>query len=193
MKPIYTGLVGAAFLALTGVAAQADCAADLAAMTGGDHGGGISKDGSLAPLEGADSTTSGTAANDATASTGAAADSGTAADTDSAAAGDSTAGASGATSGAASTDTAAAGDGGGIAKDGTHTPLEGADGQQPGVAMSGADAQAQQEGKPTASEQAAGSAGGSDRDMHIEQARAALAAGDEAACMKHLEEAKAAS
>ena len=35
MKPIYTGVVGAALLAMTTVAAQADCAAELASLTEG--------------------------------------------------------------------------------------------------------------------------------------------------------------
>lgn len=157
MKPIHTGVLGAAMLVLTSLTAHADCAADLAAMTGhAAHGEGISKDGSLAPLESANSA--------AAPATGA--------------------------------DTAAAAPeatgGNGIAKDGSHTPLEGAGGQQPGVAMSGADAQAQQEGKPTAAEQAEGGAGGSAR-THLEDARAALDAGDEATCRKHLEEARSAS
>lgn len=177
MKPIHAGVVGAAMLALTTLSAQADCAADLAAMTEGTghaqghdaaaHDGGISKDGTLAPLE---------SPAEAAASSAAPA----------------------AGSGMASAPDAGGNEGnGGIAKDGSHAPLEGAGGPQPGVAMSGADAQAQQEGKPTAAEAAAGAtaetAGGSDRDTHLREARKALDAGDEAACMKHLEEAKAAS
>ena len=58
--------------------------------------------------------------------------------------------------------------------------------------MSGADAQAQQEGQPTAAEQAAGSAGAdpSAREAHIQAARDALAAGDEDACMMAVEAAQ---
>lgn len=155
MKPIHTGVLGAAMLVLTSLTAHADCAADLAAMTGhAAHNGGISKDGSLAPLESAKSAA------------------------------------------AAGADTAAAPaapKGEGIAKDGTHAPLEGPSGPQPGVAMSGADARAQQDGRPTAAEQAAGAVGGSARDTHLEKARAALDTGDEEACMKHLGEARSAS
>ncbi|MCZ0960272.1 hypothetical protein [Paracoccus benzoatiresistens] len=164
MKPICTGAIAAALLALTTVSAQADCAAELARMTegGAAAGGGISKDGSLAPLEGGDSA-SGTDASGAGAS-----------GTDMAASG-----------------TAAAEGGEGIAKDGSHTPMESAGGQQPGVAMSGADAQAQQEGQPTAAEQATGAAAGhSARDAHMKAARDALAAGDEDACMKALQAAE---
>ena len=70
-------------------------------------------------------------------------------------------------------------------------PLEDASGQQAGVAMSGADAQAQQEGQPTAAEQATGAAGdASTRDAHIQAARDALAAGDEDACMKAVQAAQ---
>jgi hypothetical protein len=97
-----------------------------------------------------------------------------------------------ATTGAASTGTASAEGGEGIAKDGSHMPLEDASGQQQaGIAMSGADAQAQQQGEPTAAEQAAGVSGGSatggdqsTREAHIQAARDALAAGDEDTCMK---------
>ncbi|MDQ1900997.1 hypothetical protein RAH32_11135 [Paracoccus sp. WLY502] len=231
-----TGIVGAALLAMTAVSAQADCAAELARLTEGGASGsasqGISKDGSLAPLEGAsDAAATGSAAtgamstdtatSDATA-TGAAtaasassdpaaagaADTAEAAGMNSAAPDGSTSADTAATgmastdtaaSGTASTDTAAAG-GEGIAKDGSHMPLEDASGQQAGVAMSGADAQAQQEGQPTAAEQAMGeqastghSAGAGDhstRDAHIQAARDALAAGDEEACMKAVQAAQ---
>ncbi|MBL3673151.1 hypothetical protein JL111_06565 [Paracoccus sp. KCTC 42845] len=87
----------------------------------------------------------------------------------------------------------------GIAKDGSHAPLEGDSGQQAGIAMSGADAQAQQEGQPTATEQATAAAtnGGSTeassdastREAHIQAARDALAAGDEDTCMKAVQAA----
>lgn len=179
MKVMSTGLVGAALLAMTAVSAAADCAAELARLTGEEGATqGISKDGSLAPLEGASDAAPGTDAS-------AAADTAEAAGMNSAAPA-----ADGAASGGAATDTAAAGDGR-IAKDGTHMPLEDAGGAQPGVAMSGADAQAQQEGQPTAAEQAAGA--GTDqsaRDAHIQAARDALAAGDEEACMSAVEAAR---
>lgn len=162
MKPIRTGIVGAALLALTTVSAQADCAAEIARLTAGEDtsGGGISKDGSLAPLEGA---------------------------ADAAAVGDAAASAATDMSPPADND---AGDGAGIAKDGSHVPLETAGSAQPGIAMSGADAQAQQEGRPTAAEQAAGDTpDGSSRDIHIQAARDALAGGDEDACMRAIEAA----
>lgn len=171
MKPIRTGVVGAALLALTTVSAQADCAAEIARITTGAVASeGISKDGSLAPLEGAPDAAAG-------------ADAAAATETAAAAGMDS----------AAPPDAASADSGAGIAKDGSHVPLQSAGGQQPGIAMSGADAQAQQEGQPTAAEQAAGAvANQSTRDTHIQAARDALATGDEDACMKAIEAAQAA-
>lgn len=189
MKPICTGLVGAALLALTTVSAQADCAAEIARVTAGAGASeGISKDGSLAPLEEASDTNAGATAD--AAATGAAAASGM--------------------SPAAPATEAGAGAGEGIAKDGSHVPLETAGGAQPGVAMSGADAQAQQAGEPTAAEQAANNADagqaaddaaagqaaddGADlsaREAHVQAARDALAAGDEEACMMAIRAADA--
>lgn len=184
MKPMFTGAVGAALLALTTVAAEADCAAEIARLTTGGEtsGGGIAKDGSLAPLEGTSDAAAGTDA--------AATDADAAAD---AAAATETAAAAGMTS-AAPTDGATGSDGEGIAKDGSHVPLETAGGAQPGVAMSGADAQAQQKGEPTAAEQAAGDAtdSRSTREVHIQAARDALAAGDEETCMKAIQAAESA-
>ncbi|TBN42814.1 hypothetical protein EYE42_04685 [Paracoccus subflavus] len=181
---MFTGVVGAALLALTTVAAQADCAAEIARLTTGGEtsGGGLAKDGSLAPLEEASDTASDTDA--AAMDTTAAAD---------AAAATETAAAAGMNS-AAPTDGASAEGGEGIAKDGSHVPLETAGGAQPGVAMSGADAQAQQEGEPTAAEQAAEGATDSQstREVHIQAARDALAAGDEETCMKAIEAAESA-
>jgi hypothetical protein len=81
----------------------------------------------------------------------------------------------------------AAGAGEGVAKDGSQMPL----GADPGVATSAQDAQAQQTGGDTAAEQAMGSAGGGDaRAQAISRAEAALAQGDEEACMEALEEAR---
>lgn len=212
MKPITTGIVGATLLAMTAVSAQADCAAELARLTeGGSASGsaseGISKDGSLAPLEDAsDAATTGAAETAGAAGMNSAAPEGSTS-TDTAATGSTSTDM--AASGSALTDTAAGGTGstdaaaaGGerIAKDGSHTPLEDASGQQAGVAMSGADAQAQQEGQPTAAEQATGDhasaghsadAGGqSARDAHVQAARDALAAGDEDACMQAVQAAQ---
>lgn len=77
----------------------------------------------------------------------------------------------------------------GVSKDGGTMPLE----ASPDVATSAEDAQAQSEGGETAAAQAAGAAGGGEetRQTAINQARAALAAGDEAACMEAVERAKA--
>lgn len=80
---------------------------------------------------------------------------------------------------------------GGISKDGSHAPL-GADAE---LATSGQDVEAQQEGDATAATQAdAGSSGDghdTDRQAALDKAQAALDAGDEAACMEALNEAKA--
>lgn len=183
MKATFTWVAGGAFLALTAVSAQADCAAELARLTeGGAAAEGISKDGSLAPLEGAPDAAAGTdAAATEAADTAEAAGMNSAAPTP-----------EGAADGAASTDTAGSDGGEGIAKDGTHVPLEDASGQQAGVAMSGADAQAQQEGQPTAAEQASGGATmeHSGREAHIQAARDALAAGNEDACMEAVKAAQ---
>lgn len=109
-------LILSAALCLAATSASADCAAELARLQGG-----ISKDGSLAPLEQPQA---------------------------------------------------------GIAKDGTTAPLN----ADPGIATSPADVQAQQDGAPTAAENAA-----EGRDAAIERARQAMAAGDEAGCMDALQ------
>jgi len=78
----------------------------------------------------------------------------------------------------------------GVAKDGSQIPL----GTDANVAMSAEDAQAQQKGGKTAAEQAAGSPGGgsaSAREEALSRAQAALDSGDEAGCMKAVEEARA--
>lgn len=181
MKTTLTWVAGSAFLAMTAMSAQADCAAELARLTGGETASeGISKDGSLAPLEGS---------SDGAAAAGASA-------TDSAT---ETAADAGMNSAAPTASGEASADAEGIAKDGSHAPLEGDSGQQAGIAMSGADAQAQQEGQPTATEQATAAAtnGGSTeassdastREAHIQAARDALAAGDEDTCMKAVQAA----
>lgn len=74
-----------------------------------------------------------------------------------------------------------------IAKDGSTAPLEEAGDAVPDQATSAQDAQAQQEGEPTAAAQASGQTGGSDRAAALNEARRALEAGDEAACMAALE------
>lgn len=76
----------------------------------------------------------------------------------------------------------------GAGKDGSLTPM----GESPEVATSSQDAQAQSEGGETAAEQAMGGTdeGGASRQAAIDEARAALANGDEAGCAAALERAK---
>lgn len=176
MKYSMTWMAGCAICAFAGMA-QADCAADLArftdtaAMTGDSAGAasggteGIAKDGSLAPLEqpaGAD-----TQADAPEASADASSDMPAADGADSAS-------------------------GEGIAKDGSLAPLEGTE-AEPGtaVAMSGSDVQAQQEGEPTAAEEAEGDEAMPDRDSLIADAEHALAEGDEAACQEAVDQLEA--
>lgn len=74
------------------------------------------------------------------------------------------------------------------AKDGAGLPL----GVSPAQAMSGADAQAQQGGAPTAAEESRGAARPANaRDAAITTAREALAAGNESACLNALQAAAA--
>lgn len=181
MKYSMTWMAGCAICAFAGMA-QADCAADLArftdtaAMTGDNTGAasggteGIAKDGSLAPLEqpaGDD-----TQADAPDASADASSDM-PAADMPAA-------------------DGADSASGEGIAKDGSLAPLEGTE-AEPGtaVAMSGSDVQAQQEGEPTAAEEAEGDEAMPDRDSLIADAERALAEGDEAACQEAVDQLEA--
>lgn len=160
----YTLLASAAFLAVTAGAAAADCAEELAMLTGesagasADASGGeeISKDGSLAPLEEAGNEGGGT---------------------------DAAAAAPGASSGmeAEAHDSAAEGEGE-IAKDGSTAPLEDEAGSSATVATSPQEIEAQQDAN--ASHDMA-----HDEDA-IARARAALEAGDEEACMEALSEAR---
>ncbi|WP_408593054.1 hypothetical protein ACIPCF_01490 [Paracoccus marcusii] len=176
MKYSMTWMAGCAICAFAGMA-QADCAADLArftdtaAMTGDSadaaSGGteGIAKDGSLAPLEqpAGDDTQADAPEESADASS----------DMPAADGADSTSGE-------------------GIAKDGSLAPLEGTE-AEPGtaVAMSGSDVQAQQEGEPTAAEEAEGDEAMPDRDSLIADAERALAEGDEAACQEAVDQLEA--
>ncbi|MFC3838667.1 hypothetical protein [Paracoccus rhizosphaerae] len=216
-----TMLAGCAICALA-TAAQADCAEDLARLTGepataGDSAG-ISKDGSLAPLETPD-TAEATAATDMEADsnddadmaasgsssdmTTPASDPGDMADDAGAEADDGATMASDADTeagdGAAMASDEDAASGEAIAKDGSLAPLETEGGDaSTDVAMSAQDAAQQQEGNPTAAQEAeAGDAdaetdmasGSSpDRDALIEEARSALAAGDEDACRAALDQ-----
>ena len=136
-------LIASAVLALGTVPALADCREELAQLQGG-----VSKDGSMAPLQ---------SPGEATPQQGSAA-----------------------ATGAESTE--------GVAKDGTGTPL----GTDPNLATSAEDAQAQSQGGDTAAAQAAGTgdAGGTEKPDALARAQAALDAGDEAACMAAVEEAK---
>ncbi|QXI62623.1 hypothetical protein CP157_00297 [Paracoccus marcusii] len=181
MKYSMTWMAGCAICAFAGMA-QADCAADLArftdtaAMTGDSTGTasggteGIAKDGSLAPLEqpaGADTQADAPEASADASSDMPAADMPAADGADSAS-------------------------GEGIAKDGSLAPLEGTE-AEPGtaVAMSGSDVQAQQEGEPTAAEEAEGDEAMPDRDSLIANAERALAEGDEAACQEAVDQLEA--
>ncbi|MCG6112269.1 MAG: hypothetical protein MEQ74_08800 [Paracoccus sp.] len=177
MKSSITWLTGCAVCAFAGMA-SADCAEDLARLTSETGMGaetaastaaeagsaeGIAKDGSLAPLETPDANSG--AATDATSE------------------------APDAASPDASQDTAD----GGIAKDGSLAPLEVTEAEAgTEVAMSGQDVQAQQNGEPTAAEAAEAAAPDAeptaDRDDLIEEARTALAAGDEDACRAAVEQ-----
>lgn len=174
MKSSITWLTGCAVCAFAGMA-SADCADDLARLTsetgmGAETGAsmapeaesveGIAKDGSLAPLETPD------------ADTGAATD--TTEDPPD----------------AASSDASEATADGEIAKDGSLAPLEGTEAEAgTEVAMSGQDVQAQQDGEPTAAEAAASDAEPTaDHEGLMEEARTALAAGDEEACRAAVEQ-----
>ncbi len=174
MKSSIVWLTGCVVCAFAGMA-SADCAEDLANLnskTGmgaetsastaseGEPVEGIAKDGSLAPLEMLDADKG--AATDATAD---------ALD-------------------AATSDTSEATADGEIVKDGSLAPLEGTEAEAgTEVAMSGQDVQAQQDGEPSAAEAAASDAEPTaDRDGLMEEARTALAAGDEEACRAAVEE-----
>ncbi|HVL20768.1 MAG TPA: hypothetical protein VM422_07315 [Amaricoccus sp.] len=74
----------------------------------------------------------------------------------------------------------------GAGKDGSLAPM----GANPDLATSGQDAQAQSEGGETAAAQAAGASGSDTRQSALDEARAALAKGDEAGCMAAVEKAK---
>lgn len=181
----YRATMASCALALIGTTAMADCAADLAELSAGASGGGqgISKDGSLAPLEAPDAEAGGgNAASTAEPNT----------ENSSVVTGGTT----------ATSETAGVGGVGeeGIAKDGSLAPLEGTEaGSDTAVAMSGQDAEAQQRGDQTAAESAEGGAspsgdaasgavgatfakGSAQHSALIVAAQAALDAGSEEAC-----------
>lgn len=183
-------LVASLTLVATGTA-YADCAADLAKFEAETSAAadGIAKDGSLAPLQGdtATGTTAGTATTGTTTTGTTAPADATTADTAATSTADTTAGTTtGTTTGAGD-----AADGNEIAKDGSTAPLESTSGASSDVAMSGQDAQAQQEGQATAAQQAQAESGTDARATALQEARAALAAGDEAACQEALKRAAA--
>jgi hypothetical protein len=165
MKPhhLIAATAFTAGLALSATTAIADCASELESLAG------VSKDGAAAPLaEGATPQTGATTSSDASK-----ADAGKAGDlmpmgenTDVA---------------TSAEDAQAQSEGGETA---ASQAMDDADGDE--------DAQAQGEGGETASSQAMGAAGGDEagRQGAINEARAALAAGDEDACLAALEKAK---
>ncbi|TJZ90337.1 hypothetical protein FA743_15535 [Paracoccus gahaiensis] len=150
---LHTTLMASCALALIGTTAMADCAEDLARLQGANAEGGasegIAKDGSLAPLETPE--TDSTAAPMDSTSDDMAADSGdmTASDDMAAETGDGA---------ATDTDMAASDEDeidGGIIQDGSLAPLQGTEAESgTPVATSGQDVAAQQEGAPTAAEEA---------------------------------------
>lgn len=191
MKPHSILLASCAVFAISTVAATADCADELAAMTGGAASagveGGISKDGSMAPLETEAEAGAETGIGTTTTTGGAT----TTATTD----GTTTAGRADAEASSASGDAE-----GGIAKDGSLAPLEedagtsSTEGASAGVATSAQDAQSQQDGGETAAAEAqAASDDASDtpeRTAALDRAHAAMEAGDEEGCMAAVEEAR---
>jgi len=145
-------MAGCALWALGPAPALADCRSELAAFETGrvSNTGGISKDGSLAPLQ-APATNSAKPGSSATAADGT---------------------------------TRAPTPEGGVAKDGTRAPLDAMSSQ----AMSGQDAQAQQAGDPTAAEtaQTKDQTVEANPDRAIAEAKTALMAGNEEACLAAL-------
>lgn len=159
MKRYHAMMLGCALCVLSPAVAQADCKTELAAFEAGQvpNTGGIAKDGSMAPLQDPSAPT--TQSN-----------SGSPPATENKGPGQ------------------APNASGGIAKDGSTAPLAAA----PSQAMSGQDAQAQQEGRGTAAQTAQSSANDAiaedaDRARAIAEAKAALLAGNEEACLAALQ------
>lgn len=144
---------------------------------GVDVSGEVTKDGDRAPLETDETVSSSGSVTEGTAMEGVDVGRGTDADTD-----------GGTTNFETGEGVESAGE---VTKDGDRAPLETgeqvAEGGASGNAMSGQDAEAQQAGADTMA--AADTEAGGFQDA-IERAEAALAAGDEAACMAAVEEAK---
>ena len=167
---LMTLMAGSAMLALSAGFAYGDCAADLARLTNEAHVAD-NGDATQAPEADADAGADlGADAPDMTADTMADSPNGDMSPTDDMAQDD-----------MAQSE--------GVAKDGSLAPLEESPGDNDDLAMSGQDAEAQQDGQPTASEQAADAAPHGDRETLLEQARTALAAGDEDACREALDAA----
>lgn len=165
MKTVAKALVFTASFALSSSIAFADCAQELAALEakmGGDNHEGIAKDGSLAPLQKQTDDSSSPAPNDKTSAEDAEVGKAT-----------------------------SAGEHAVAPTDSKPSETAGADAAQ---AMSGQDAQSQQGGGATAAQQAQGISndGGSPKAASHEDAmanaRAALEAGDEEACIQALED-----
>lgn len=161
-------LCGAAAVVLSAASAQADCRAELAALgyspDAGTTGQGISKDGSLAPLE--------TGENEASSGDQSADSSMTEAQQD-------------ADSNTGSTE--------GIAKDGTTAPLEAPDDLATSGDDAQAQQEGEPTAAETANTDGAAGETTAKSEAHmaaVEKARAALAAGDEAGCMAAVEEGK---
>ncbi|MBY5988042.1 hypothetical protein [Roseovarius atlanticus] len=186
MKRKMTSVLALCTIAGLSGPALADCQDELAQLTGEpgmEVEGGISKDGSLAPLEDPDASADASGSvdgADSTSDTGAS-DSGSDSSSDT----DLSAQAEDMNSDAAEGD-------GEVVKDGDTAPLET---DTSSVATSGQDAAAQQDGSGDDSATASSDAS-SDSEMSqeakdaIETAKAALEAGDEKACMDAVEEAR---
>ncbi|QFT96592.1 hypothetical protein FIU85_04700 [Roseovarius sp. THAF8] len=182
MKRKMTSVLALCTIAGLSGPALADCQDELAQLTGEagmEVEGGISKDGSLAPLEDPDANADASGSVDGAASTS---------DTDTS---DSSSNTDLSAQAEDMNSDAAEGDGE-VVKDGDTAPLET---DTSSVATSGQDAAAQQDGSGDASA-TANSDANSDSEMSqeakdaIETAKAALEAGDEKACMDAVEEAR---
>lgn len=201
-------MTGVAVLAIGATEAAADCAQELSMLqsssqsTGaissqsGGESGTISKDGTHAPLE---TPATGTSANTQS-GTGPASGTTTNAEgvTTTGDASGTTASSSAATGTGSATGTTGSDTGtmaqGEVSKDGKTMPLaEGEGGGDPNLAMSGQDAQSQQQGGGTAAtgqQTAAAGSGSSGMSDALQRAQTALSAGNEAECMQAVEEAK---
>lgn len=160
----FSSLIAACAFSTAAAPAWADCKQELAQLQGQiqDEGAGeISKDGSLAPLEGDDTSEN--------SSSGAAV--GTSPETTS-----------------SSNQTSLGTDDGEIAKDGSEVPLNT---DTAGIAMSGQDAEAQQDDASAALAEKGPETVSQEVHAALARAADALEAGDEAGCLEAVEEARA--